>query len=410
MTSLSKPRSAPCVRVDYEELIADYEKGLIDTLRGFVPATEYLESWVPDEDPVKSLCNIVEAAGSYGQDAISVFVGQEIARRVDTAALLEAARELGEARIESQGDGLIFEVTRITEWTERAGIAPSTAGAPQRDASPRRRARAEAKQTAPAPQPPAAAEGVSSIGPCYRQAVQDRLTRIVREQALADEEGTVRVEGSVEGVCLTLIVDPQTHVIRRAAHRGATGPVAQTLLDGLCELVEGAPIQEAGDHGVIRLEADFRDPSASPPVPGIVTPESADTAFRLPLTLIRGALQDYRERTNYRETGNEFDPGPSPKWRSLSDAERRARLARALLDICRKNGLAPNEVAVTAIEHDVRVVVELTGGLAAGDKQGHMIILEAGLKDMVDRRLELFLEELTDENRIRRLSQAGKPI
>ncbi len=155
MTSLSKPRSAPRATVDFEELLAKYEKGLIDTLRGFGPAAEYLESWVPDDDPVKSLCNMVEAAGSYGQDAISIFVGQEIARSVDTAALLEAARELGEARIESQGDGLIFEVTRIAEWTERAGIGPSTAVAPQHDAAPRRRVRAagaEPKQPAHAPQ------------------------------------------------------------------------------------------------------------------------------------------------------------------------------------------------------------------------------------------------------------------
>ena len=192
MTPLSKPLSSPRATVDFEELLSKYEKGLVDTLRGFGPEAEYLESWVPDDDPVKSLCNMVEAAGSYGQDAISIFVGREIARSVDPATLLEAARELGEARIERQGEGLIFEVTRIAEWTERAGIAPSTAGAPQHDATPRRRARAEVaepKQTAPAPQPPAAAEageGVSSIGPCYRQAVQDRLTRIVREKALAD--------------------------------------------------------------------------------------------------------------------------------------------------------------------------------------------------------------------------------
>ena len=33
-----------------------------------------------------------------------------------------------------------------------------------------------------------------------------------------------------------------------------------------------------------------------------------------------------------------------------------------------------------------------------------MMTLEAGLKDMVDDRIELFLEELTDENKLRRLS------
>ncbi len=422
MNAPSTERSGLPVRVDYERLLVEYEKGLVDTLRGFGVAAEYLESWVPDEDPVKSLCNMVEAANTYGQDAISVFIGKATAADLEPAALLAAVCELGEVRIEREADGLVLEVTRIAEWAERADAGRtdrrgpiSSAEASSAEAAALA-ATAAPNETTPAPSPPAAAReaaeagDLTAIGPCYRATVQERLDRIDHEGDLPRVAGTVPVEGSLGSTTLSLRVDPETHTIRRAVHRGATGPVARALLDQLCELIEGLPIQEASDHGVIRLEADLRDGSEQPPVPGIITPESAEPALALPLELVRDALRAYRERIGYQETANEFDPGPSPEWRSLGDADRRARLDRALADICRENGFAPEGVAVTAIEHDVRIVVDLTGELALGDKQSHMMTLEAGLKDMVDCRIELFLEELTDENKIRRLSQAGKPI
>ncbi len=411
MNASPAERSEPPVRIDYEQLLVEYEKGLVDNLRGFGVTAEYLESWVPDEDPVKSLCNMIEAANTYGQDAISVFIGRATAASLDPAALLAAAGELGEARIEWEADALVLEVKRITEWAARAGAARPDRRAPISSAEAAADApTATPQESTPTPSPPAAdrdaalAGEVAAIGPCYQAAVQRRLDRLTHEADLDQAAGTVAVEGSLASTALSLRIDPKTHTIRQAAHRGATGPVARALLDQFCELIEGLPIQEASDHGVIRLEADLRDSAMQLPVPGIVVPESADPAFALPLKLVRDALRAYRERFGYQETDNEFDPGPSPEWRSLGDVDRRARLDRALADICREYGFAPGNVAVTAIEHDVRVVIDLTGDLASGDKQSHMMTLEAGLKNMVDDRIELFLEELTDENKLRRLS------
>ena len=36
------------------------------------PEADYLEMWVPDDDPVKSLLNMVEAAEAYGRDEIAI--------------------------------------------------------------------------------------------------------------------------------------------------------------------------------------------------------------------------------------------------------------------------------------------------------------------------------------------------
>jgi hypothetical protein len=101
------------MRLDYDQLVADYETGLFTRLRGFGPAAEFLETWVPDEDPVDSLLNMVEAAEIAGRAALSVYIGPATAQRLDVAALTARAGTIGTVRIEPQGDGLAFEVRDI---------------------------------------------------------------------------------------------------------------------------------------------------------------------------------------------------------------------------------------------------------------------------------------------------------
>ena len=74
--------------IDYDDLMAAYQADLVDTLRGFGAQSELLELWVPDEDPVRSLANMVDAAAAAGAERLSVRVGPATAPAIDRAALL----------------------------------------------------------------------------------------------------------------------------------------------------------------------------------------------------------------------------------------------------------------------------------------------------------------------------------
>ncbi len=387
-------------RIDYDRLVADYESGLVDKLRGFGPAAEYLELWVPDEDPIASLCNMIDAAGTTGIDAISVFIGPKTAARLDAEALCKAAGDLCEIRIEAEADGLLFDVSNILEKTKRTKTGKKAVWKPRRA---RQLAAAIAKAAAAIP-----ASWEKGIGPAHAQAVDRAGRDIAREGRLPKEDGLLLVETAADGVTLSLLVDPAEHVIRRAAHQGASSAVDRALLDQFCRLVETLPIQEASDHGVIRLEHRLRDKNQARPVAGIVIPEAAGQAFLPPQRLIRAALALYRDRSGYSDSKNEFDPRPSAEWLALSEQQRRQRLDAAIAEIAAEAGFSPVEVEVTAIEHGLRVVVRFLGSLAAADRQGHMLIMETGIKEKVDGRLELYQEELKDGNVIRRLSDRGK--
>ena len=101
------------MQIDYDELVADYQAGLFTKLRGFGPAAAFLETWVPDEDPMRSLLNMVEAAETFGQSEFSVAIGGDTARRIDVAALRAMVGPLGRLSAEPRDDGLVLAVSGI---------------------------------------------------------------------------------------------------------------------------------------------------------------------------------------------------------------------------------------------------------------------------------------------------------
>jgi hypothetical protein len=347
--------------LDYESLLAEYETGLFTKLRGFGPAAEFLETWVPDEDPVKSLLNMVEAAEMFGQSTLSVCVGPSTASSLDLKALEAMASRLGAVQIQKHDNGLVFAVTNI------GGMA-----------------------------------AFDAIGPAYRAAVVSAHERISHEGRVAGQADKELLEvAGDDGSTLMLLVEPSDHTIQAASHHGTPGPIERGLMEALCSEIEEMPIQEASDHGAIRLEFALRDKAVSRPVPGIVTPRNADPAFRSIELLLRRALALYRERTALSATGNEFDPGPSQDWREMPQRIRLTTLTTASGEICESQGLPAHTVKINRIEHDVRVVVTIGAALEPSAKSSFLMRFEEGVKEKVDGRLELYLEEVKDANVIR---------
>ena len=101
--------------LDYEQLVADFETKLLTQLRKHGSDLDYLEMWVPDDDPVKSILNMVEAAAAYGQDAIAVRVGSNALGAEQIAALAGQVQNLGRTEVIPEANGTLIVVTSINE-------------------------------------------------------------------------------------------------------------------------------------------------------------------------------------------------------------------------------------------------------------------------------------------------------
>lgn len=101
--------SGPVV-LRYEELAADYERNLQTQLRGFKQVHGFLDLWVHDADPARSLLSIVEAAQAGGLPAVEIEIGNATLAAIDREKLLALVGKVGPARIDGRGDGARLHV------------------------------------------------------------------------------------------------------------------------------------------------------------------------------------------------------------------------------------------------------------------------------------------------------------
>src|SRR2546429_8855017 len=97
--------------LDYDKLVDAYSPTLDVTLRGFKPAEEMLDTWVPDEDPVRSLTSLVEAAQLCGENSVSVRVGNKTLDGHSPDSLKEKLGSLGEVAFGQEDEAVVFTIT-----------------------------------------------------------------------------------------------------------------------------------------------------------------------------------------------------------------------------------------------------------------------------------------------------------
>lgn len=354
--------------IDYDFLVAEFENSLVTTLRSHRPAEEYLEMWVPDEDPVKGLLNMIEAAQIAGRDGIRIKVKLATLPADRHDELRDLAVEIGTTDIRRAGDHAIVTIDGMQGGSD-----------------------------------------FDVVSEPFHAALKAAYAQLVHEgDPGAAAAGQIRVEVEEGAVRLTAIVDPSAHRIIDARHGGGATAVDRSLLDLLCGLLVGMTMQEAADHAAIKLVDRLRSLDSQRPVPGILMPQNADPAFALPTRLARRLRAAYGEATGHHATRNFFETAPSAAWVGLTLAEKTERVTATLAGYAAAEGIATGEVHLDSIEpnllkDDVRIIVTLGDGIDQARKPSVARGLEKLLKRQIDAKLELYCTEVKDRNAIRRL-------
>ena len=99
--------------IDYETLVDSYENRLLSQLRGHGVDLDFLELWVPDDDPVASILNMAEAAEASGEADLAIRVAVETLPRDRLGDLQTALSRLGTVSIETTEKGVVIHVGGI---------------------------------------------------------------------------------------------------------------------------------------------------------------------------------------------------------------------------------------------------------------------------------------------------------
>lgn len=216
----------------------------------------------------------------------------------------------------------------------------------------------------------------------------------------ADEMRFIAREGSVE---LCVVVDSSSHrlLIKSTTYAGTRDPLESEVLDVFGTIVKGRPLQEAADHGPIYTVEALAHRAAK--VPGIRSPRNSGPQFALVERLIRSVHGEARNQLNIGHRENGWYIKASSDWLAKSDAERIETIKPLIGGFLRENGLADDEIWISLIERAIRVTVAFKDTVPYDLKPGLMLALERKLRATTASPIELFMEELKDANKIRRL-------
>jgi hypothetical protein len=349
--------------LDYEQLVAQYQHDLSHLLRGH-HSLDFLEIWVPDENHVKSLLNMVEAAQSFGCDRLVVKIGAAIVRDLDAAVLLALLGSFGAATFESAEGGVQLEVSGM--------------GRPR------------------------------FTSPAYRREAERLYANMQHIRPLELSATDLLVRTTSDAVSLSVLAQADG-TVTFAAHDGGS-PDVRAALDGMCAIMLGRPLQEAADHGVIRLESAMRDTSLPPPVPGIVNAEFAEPVFGLVQKLVRELHRSYSRLTESAARPNTFADAQRPSWLALSaEAQFKAvndtvgRCTLVQLNASADEVRGADDARVICIEKADRVLISFRESVLPWDRARLAMKIEAALQKSCDPTLQVFLFDLKDDNAARRL-------
>lgn len=347
--------------IDYDSAVSVYMDNLTTMLRGFTPAEDnaFLETWVPDEDPARGVLGIFEAAYAGAVPAVTVRLGAETAAALDSEALRRDAAQFGRLELRTEGHTIV------------ATLFCNTGGS------------------------------FEEINPVYREALETAAQHRTFSGSLEPHEGMPLVTASDGPTTLTLLVDTGSHTVTKARYSGTPAEAERGLLEKFCSILEGKPILECSDHGVVELEHQLRDHSQPSPVSGVVTPESSDPIFALPSRLIRGALAEYRRQTGYAADENFYRRPASARWHNRSRVEKLRQIADAI-----ERFPGGSNLHLIDLQDDHRVIIEIPQ--LADHRENQLLKLEHYLRHTVEPILEIHLEPKVDLNTIRKL-KGGVP-
>jgi len=356
--------------IDYDELASQFEQSLLHTLRGHAAGLELLETWVPDDDPVRGILNMVEAAQLAGQRAIEIRVSLATLPIDRHGELEDVLAPLGAVSLRRDNGSLVVAIGDTEAKLDLAGVSPDLVGGV-------RRAFAEMKREGPLP-------GAGA----------------------ADME----VSAEEDAVTLSLLVGQAApYPVRAARHRGGRDPVERAILDAVCAAAEDVPLLDAADHAAIRALHALRDRLAARPVPGIVQPGNAHPALGLGERLLRhGHASFLSVQGGTAERYNDHDAPPGDAWLELSSDARLGRIIDRTAKFLAQAELGGDSIGIEEIQNDlhhhpVRVMVSFADEVEPERKPRLMRQLEAWLKETVEPTLQLYHEPQKDQNRIRRL-------
>tara|TARA_B100000787_G_C16194807_1_gene299981 strand:- start:1058 stop:2215 length:1158 start_codon:yes stop_codon:yes gene_type:complete len=372
-------------KIDFNNLLDNYDTNLLDNLRGFGNEEEFLKFYVPGTSLITSFYNLIDALIeaqqlefiiSYKKESFDKFFYEKVNFFLKKISIHEEKTDNEFYNLKIKIDSNLYENFQKEKRYKIEEINPIKIDSKNKVSV----FKSEKKINQP------------YLDVLHRVKSNDFFSKkIIKNKNL--------FVGEIEKFKLLFVIKNRTIV--EISHDCENDKTLRKLLNIFFDICINNNIQEAADHAVIYLEEKIRITSNELIKPGIILPSHAGIYFDDLNYIIRKVFKEYTLKNTIDFGINKNYFKKSYHWINLSEQKKIEKIDLILKEIAQENNLVDQSIVVQSIDSNFKINLGVNKDFKDLQlKKNILLKIEIKLKRL-DDTLEVFVDEVLDKNKLR---------
>ena len=373
------------IKIDFSDLIYNYDNNLLDNLRGFGGETEFLKFWVPGTNSLKSFYNLIDALYEANNLDFTVHFNEDLFDQQSLDQIKNFLNIISLCKYKKSQAKIQFEIKIDKKFYNDFKKNNSTKNYKQKIEIIDEKNKIEKFISK------------NNIEKEYLNNLKNiKCNDYFSEKSINSENIYF---GKIEKYKLTFLIENK--IVTKLLHDCKDNEELKKLINIFFDICLNKSIQEVSDHSVIYLEEKIRILSNKLIKQGIILPFHGGRYFDYLNQIVREIFEEYRIKNSIEFGINKNYFKKSYDWVNLPYEEKINKIEFKLKQIKKNNFMKDDSFVVQSIDSNFRV------NLAVNDefrllqlKKNILLEIEIKLKEL-DSTLEVFIDEVLDKNKLR---------
>ena len=370
--------------LDYEEIIKEYDEQLVSKLRDF--GRDYLKFWIPEENNVLSLLNLFFSIVQSGKRKIKVKINKDKLNKEEIHKLETYINKFSLYKIQKENDRLVIQLQNINKNILEEILNNYFI-------------ESKLEKTKIIKKDNYVVKAKNEISLKELRKFYIKKNHKFRFRIDSSEFNNKSLDYKSEIDKYKFGVKLNNNIIEEAYFSAKNNMEESYFLDCLCSVIINLPIQEAYEHGSIKLEYLLRDRDLKNIIQGIISPLVISNLFINCNKLIHNIWEQYVAKNNLEIKINFYDKKISKNWSNLNKDTQIKIIQDEINKFTNLNNL-PKLFSIEKFEYSKLLTLSFSEESYINKPQ-LFLDLEKYLNSKVDSRIEVFYKELIDFNKLR---------
>jgi len=386
------------IEIDLDNLVNNYEQGLLTKLRGFANEHQYIEYWVPGTTKIDSLFNLVNSLFESKEFSFNILINLKDVEVVEY--IMNFNNKIGQLKkIENKNYFKINFDLDQNNFDQFFKIKLSN-----KNLNTKRIFKKTKIVNKPIEK--------ELINEDFKESVQRLDIKRFKNNINKIVDNCNHYEQEILNNKIHILIDKSDHIVKHAFHDFEKITDIAIVVDVFLDQIINKSIQESADHSVIYLEHYLRPKIIEEKIKGIILPHIGGKVFQILNDLIRQIYLQCKIDLNFSDKINKEFTQLSSKWSALDSIKKENLINHVLKNhVFKELNLGEEDIVLSRIEINFRVILELSNNFRNRQKDDNILLkVEKIFHKKIDERLELFTMEIKDQNKLRTKNSPQKNL